>query len=114
MKSAVVATCAAACFLLGSRDVSAAEDPWFASDKYLHGSVSAALALGGYAGGAAVDSDGAWPWILGVGFPLVAGAGKEVVDLWGPGDASWRDMTWNLLGAASGLLVAFVVDEYVF
>ena len=41
---------------------------------------------------------------------LGAGVGKELWDLNGPGDASWRDLTWDVIGTATGVLVASGVD----
>jgi uncharacterized protein YfiM (DUF2279 family) len=38
------------------------------------------------------------------------GAAKEVWDLDGHGDASWRDLTWDLIGATTGVLFSLAVD----
>lgn len=89
-------------------------DPWLARDKYLHGSVSAALALGGYAGAAVFTESRPWRLAGAGALALTVGAGKETLDLMGAGDASWRDMSWNVLGVATGLLVAWAIDTYVF
>lgn len=89
-------------------------DPWFARDKYLHGSVSAALAIGGYGGGALVSPKPDTRLAVGGGLALTAGVAKELFDMAGAGDASWRDLTWDVMGTASGLVVAWLVDTYVF
>jgi uncharacterized protein YfiM (DUF2279 family) len=39
-----------------------------------------------------------------------AGIGKEVYDLSGRGQASWRDLTWDAVGVATGLGVALLLD----
>jgi uncharacterized protein YfiM (DUF2279 family) len=41
---------------------------------------------------------------------LGAGVGKELWDLTGHGDASWRDLTSDLVGATAGVLVASAID----
>lgn len=89
-------------------------DPWFAHDKYLHGSVSAGLSLTGYGLASLATHDLRWRFGTGVTLALAAGIGKELVDLHGPGDASWRDFTWDVAGTASGVVIAYVLDTYVF
>ena len=90
-----------------------ATDTWFGPDKALHFGFSAALAAGGYAA--------ASPWLdrrgeralVGGAFSLTLGAGKELWDLSGHGDASFRDFTWDVLGAAVGVALAVGVDSLV-
>jgi len=89
-------------------------DPWFARDKYLHGSVSAALAIGGYAAASFATPDPKLRLGVGAGLALSAGITKELLDLRGPGDASWRDLTWDFVGTASGLLLSWFVGTYAF
>ena len=89
-------------------------DPWFAHDKYLHGSVSAGLALTGYGAAALTTKDVRWRLGAGATLALSAGVAKEMVDLAGPGDASWRDFTWDVVGTATGLAIAYLLDAYVF
>jgi uncharacterized protein YfiM (DUF2279 family) len=52
---------------------------------------------------------------LGTGAALGLGAGvaKELFDLHTGGDPSWRDLAWDALGTATGLLVAYLVDLYI-
>ncbi len=88
-------------------------DPWFGRDKYLHGGVSAALTLGGYATASVFVETRTSRLLAGTGLALAAGVGKELVDLGGPGDASWRDMSFNVLGIVSGAFVAWMVDTYL-
>jgi putative lipoprotein len=85
-------------------------DPWFARDKALHFGVSAGITVGAYAG-ACLATDHrptrrAAAIIVGFG----AGMTKEVWDLFGPGDASWRDLAWDAIGTATGVLVAAGID----
>ena len=44
-----------------------------------------------------------------VAVALAAGAAKELWDVAGPGDASWRDFTWDVVGTATGVAVAFAI-----
>ncbi|HEX3696575.1 MAG TPA: hypothetical protein VH374_14425 [Polyangia bacterium] len=88
-------------------------DPWFGRDKALHFSASAFIAAGSY-GVARVGLDDPRPCLLIAGsVALAAGAGKELYDLSGHGDASWRDLTWDAIGTATGLLVAWAVDRTI-
>ncbi len=85
-------------------------DPWFGSDKALHFGASAGIASAGY-GMAAIGYDERWPRFLwGGGVGLAAGVGKECADSLGAGQASWKDLTWDVLGVAVGLGVAWLLD----
>lgn len=102
--------------LLWSAPALAAEaDPWFGRDKALHFGVSALLARSG------TDS-AAWlpvlerPWqraAVGGGLALSVGVAKELWDLSGRGDPSLKDLTWDVLGVATGVAVALVVDQWL-
>ena len=83
-------------------------DPWFGPDKALHLEATGALAIVGYAGTAMISTDRR----AGAGAALAVGVGigKELWDLDGHGDASWRDLTWDLIGATAGVLIAVAVD----
>jgi putative lipoprotein len=90
-----------------------AEDRWLGRDKGLHAAASAVIAAAGYAASA--------PWIerpagraaIGASLALGAGAAKEL--LWDAGlergDPSWKDFTWDAIGAAVGVGVALLVDH---
>jgi putative lipoprotein len=93
--------------------LSSDDDPWFGRDKALHFGVSAAIASTGYAIGTAVFEQRWKAAALGGGLAVGAGAGKELVDLAGYGDPSWRDFTWDLVGTAVGLGLAFAIDSLV-
>ncbi|HKO47661.1 MAG TPA: hypothetical protein VJV79_08055 [Polyangiaceae bacterium] len=99
---------------LASRSAAASDpDPWFGPDKAAHFGVSVGLAAGGYA---ALS-----PWLEsrseralgGAAFSLTLGAGKELWDLTGHGDPSWRDFTWDVLGTAVGVALAVGIDTLV-
>lgn len=89
------------------------DDAWFGRDKALHFSFSAALAVGGYAGAGLWTDDRGTRLLAGGGLALAAGVGKELLDLSGRGDASARDLTWDVVGAATGLLIAWTIDRFV-
>jgi|SRR5450631_56459 len=92
------------------RAESANADPWFGRDKLLHFAASGSLAVIGYANASMLTENR--PVRIGAGAALAVGAGvaKELWDLDGHGDASWRDLSWDLIGAATGLLVSVGVD----
>ncbi len=96
--------------LSARRAAASGSDPWFGPDKALHFGVSVGLATGGYA---ALS-----PWLesrgeralAGAAFSLTLGASKELWDLAGHGDPSWRDFTWDVIGTAVGVALAVSVD----
>jgi len=89
------------------------DDPWFGRDKALHFAASATIAGAAY-GIAATQFDARWPRLLVGGATAVAvGAGKEGADALGLGDPSWRDFTWDVIGAVVGLAIAWGIDVAV-
>lgn len=93
-------------------------DPWFARDKALHFGATFVLASGAY-GVTAVTTGQETPRprlcaIVGASLAMTAGVAKEGLDLAGPGDASWRDLTWDVVGTATGVAVAWLLHRYVF
>lgn len=86
-------------------------DPWFGRDKALHFSASATLAGAGYGTGALLSPREPVRVGAGASLSLAAGFTKEILDRYTGGHPSWRDMTWNCIGAGTGLLVAWVVDR---
>ena len=85
-------------------------DPWFGADKALHFGASAALAGGAYGLSAAFTDTRYVRLLAGGGVALAAGAGKELYDLSGHGDPSWRDFTWDVIGTIVGLGLAWGLD----
>jgi putative lipoprotein len=113
----VRAAAAAVTLLAASRpahaDPPSDPDPWFGPDKALHFGASAAIAGGGYALSAVFfDEYGARAGIGG-GLALTAGVTKEALDAAGLGRPSWRDLAWDVLGAAVGVGVALTIDVAV-
>jgi len=96
-----------------ARADSANADPWFGRDKLIHFAASGSLAVVGYANASMLSENR--PLRIGAGATLALGAGvaKELWDLDGHGDASWRDLSWDVIGAATGLLVSVGVDWVV-
>ncbi len=89
-------------------------DPWLGPDKALHFGVSAAIASGSYALSAAQLERKELRLVVGFGTALLAGGVKELWDLGGHGQPSWKDFTWDVLGAAVGALISYAVDRLFF
>ena len=111
MRSALAATGVVLVFLvvLGSAGRARAQqadpvetDPWFGHDKALHFAASASLAVVGYAGASLATEHRPTRVVVAASFALGAGIAKEVWDLSGHGDASWRDLTWDVVGTTTG------------
>lgn len=100
--------------LLGSAEARASDpDPFWGRDKALHFGVSVGLSAGGYALGALVW-DKPWQRALGgAAFSLAAGVAKELWDLSGHGDPSWKDLAWDCIGTGVGVSGALAVDVLV-
>jgi putative lipoprotein len=87
------------------------DDPWISRDKALHFDVSLGLASVGYAVSAGWLVDARWKALaIGGGLALTAGASKELLDLAGLGDPSWKDFAWDAIGTVAGLALAWGVD----
>jgi putative lipoprotein len=86
------------------------DDPWLGQDKLLHYSVSAGIAGSGYVAGALIFDTRAHALAVGAGAAALAGVGKELADLAGLGNASFKDLAWDGLGMVTGLAVAFGID----
>jgi putative lipoprotein len=93
-----------------ARAQAASDDDWLGPDKALHFGACAVIAGSGYGVTALFTDDYALRLAVGGGVAILAGAGKELLDLTGLGTPSWRDFTWDVIGTATGLLVAFLVD----
>ncbi|QRN94785.1 hypothetical protein JRI60_37580 [Archangium violaceum] len=89
-------------------------DDWFGRDKALHYSVSAGLAGAGYTGGALLFEEPGARWLTGAGLALGAGVGKEVYDAWRGSFFSFKDLTWDVLGTATGLGLSWAIDRLFF
>jgi putative lipoprotein len=76
--------------------------------------VSAGISAGGYALSALVLEK---PWqraLAGAGLALSAGVAKELWDLSGHGDPSWKDLAWDGIGTGVGVGLALGVDLLLF
>src|SRR5688572_21890643 len=79
------------CLLLFTAGTAEAADDWWGRDKALHFGVSAGVAASGY-GLSSLVLDERWQRAAAGGsLALALGAGKELYDLGGGGDASWKD-----------------------
>jgi putative lipoprotein len=108
--TAVVLLAATAGPFAVARAETADTDPWWGRDKLLHFSASASLAVVGYAGTSMGTESRPARAAGGAALAIGAGVAKELWDLDGHGDASWRDLTWDLIGAATGVLISLAVD----
>ena len=93
--------------------IARADDEWFGQDKALHFAVSAGIAGAGYGVTTAFASDRWKAFAVGGGAALAAGALKEGYDAAGHGDPSWKDLGWDVIGAAVGLALAWGIDTAV-
>jgi putative lipoprotein len=103
----------ASVFLFTSAEARAQQgetDPWFGRDKALHFGVSASLALAAYGAASLKTEDRPTRVAAAITFALGAGLLKEAWDLTGQGDASWRDLTWDVVGTTTGVLIAYAID----
>ena len=104
----VVALMALLCFT----SVPARADDWLGADKAAHFGYSTAFGAVAttsipLAGGPGPD----WrSFAIGAGIGLVPGIAKEVWDATGHGDASWKDLAWDAVGAVVGAGVVWAVQ----
>jgi len=110
IRSFLVAACAALLFIPRAHAQQQDTDPWFGHDKELHFAASASIAIVVYAGASFQTESRPKRAIAATSIALSAGIAKELWDLSGHGDASWRDLTWDVIGATTGTLVAYVID----
>jgi putative lipoprotein len=94
----------------GGQQAAPDPDPWFGHDKALHFAASASIAVVVYAGASFKTDDRPTRAAAAVTIALGAGLLKEAWDLSGHGDASWRDLTWDVIGTTTGVLVAYAID----
>jgi putative lipoprotein len=85
-------------------------DPWWGKDKALHFGVSVGLSAGGY-GVSSLVLDERWQRATaGAAFSLTLGVGKELWDLSGHGNASYKDFAWDVAGTLVGTGLALAID----
>src|SRR5262245_58878069 len=85
-------------------------DPWFGPDKALHFTVSAMLGSGVYGVSTFYTDNLPVRVALGAGVSITVGAAKELFDLRGGGNPSWKDFTGDVIGTAFGLGIAVSLD----
>ncbi len=88
-------------------------DPWLGRDKALHFAACATISGAAYGVGALVTPDVRLRVVFGAGAGLVVGAGKELLDLAGLGDPSWRDFAWDVIGTVVGVGLSVAIDASV-
>ena len=110
MKIVLVVACVALLFSPRAHAQQQDTDPWFGHDKALHFAASASIAVVVYAGASFQTESRPKRAIAATSVSVSAGIAKELWDLSGHGDASWRDLTWDVIGATTGTLVAYVID----
>ncbi|MFY0524646.1 hypothetical protein ACN28I_16270 [Archangium gephyra] len=98
----------------GAEPGRASGDDWFGQDKALHYSLSVGLAGAGYAGGALLFEAPEARWLSGAGVALGAGVAKEIYDAGRGTHFSFKDLTWDVLGTATGLGLSWAVDRLFF
>jgi putative lipoprotein len=113
VKARIALSVLASTLAIGSPARAADRDPWFGKDKALHFGVSAGIAATSYTAGAIVFDARGHALLAAGGFTLAVGAGKELLDLAGYGDPSWKDFVADVAGTIAGLAVAWSVDLLV-
>jgi putative lipoprotein len=115
LRRALATVLALSLFLaLTARARAADPDPWFGRDKALHFGATLTLGSGGYAGTALLSERQSVRAAAGASLGMSAGIAKEIYDHYAGGDASFRDLTWDVVGTATGVLVSYLLDRYVF
>jgi putative lipoprotein len=110
MKLGLFASLALGSSLLCGSACASDADPWFGPDKALHFGLSVLLSSGAYAASSIWLDTRPERAIAGASFSLTLGAGKELWDLSGHGDPSWRDFTWDAIGTGVGVALALTGD----
>lgn len=106
----IVAVATAALALHAGTARASDEDPWLGRDKALHFGASAVIAGGTYALSALwIDGRNGRAGVA-TGVALGAGVSKELYDLSGRGDPSFRDLAWDVIGTAFGVGLSVLID----
>lgn len=88
-------------------------DPWLAKDKSLHFGVTAGISSLSYVGASFFTPSLVWRTTIGVGVGVAVGGAKEVLDMTGFGDPSWKDFTWDVVGSVVGAGLCLGIDAAV-
>ncbi|MDQ3264702.1 MAG: hypothetical protein M3Y59_13710 [Myxococcota bacterium] len=82
------------------------------TDKLLHMSISANLALGSVALARAFGVSKRWALVIGAATALGAGLLKELWDLRGNGQAEWADLGADVIGTTAGVSVSLIFGTF--
>jgi len=85
-------------------------DPWLGPDKALHFTLSTMISSGAYGVSTYSTDSVATRVAFGAGVGIAVGAAKELLDMTGFGDPSWKDFAWDLIGTAVGVGIAVTFD----
>ena len=86
-------------------------DRWFARDKAKHVAASAIIQLAAFFAFRSAPARQSVAIVRASAVTLSIGAGKELWDRSGHGDASWKDFTWDGIGILAGSGLAVAVDR---
>ena len=92
--------------------VALASDEWLGRDKVLHLAAGGALAAVGYQTAALWTTEPVVRAGSGVMLAMGAGLAKEMYDRTSGGDPSLRDVAWDAVGAATGILVTWLIHRF--
>ena len=102
---------ATTCLFVTAPAAAQADEPSLGADKALHFGASFAISIVGYCLGTEISDQPVPRLLMGAGLGVVAGVGKELFDLVGPGRFEWLDLAFDALGIATGLFMAWAVDR---
>jgi putative lipoprotein len=98
------------CAICPLRAHAADPDPWLGPDKALHFGVEAVFARGSYSAASFLWKERWKRAAIGGGVAFSAGIAKELYDLTGRGDPSWKDLTWDAIGTGVGIGLSVLLD----
>ena len=87
------------------------DDRWFARDKAKHFAASAIIQLAASFAFRSAPARQSVAIVRASAVTLSIGAGKQLWDRSGHGDASWKDFTWDGIGILTGSGLAVAVDR---
>lgn len=88
-------------------------DRWWGPDKELHLYASAGLASTSWWFAKSLRLSDPVASACALSLTLLVGGAKELVDLTGLGDPSWKDFAWDVIGAVVGVVLGLVIERLV-